>query len=404
MKAINKNNFLVFLLVANSGFPLLYKADYILVISYIITLIFSLAFYLNNKKRGLKKILPTYLIAFTLIFCLQILFLDHFSILKFLSFYIKTVFVILILKIVGPSFYYSYVKIISFFTKLSFFFYIPIILFPQFKSFLQGIAITHPTALLHGEPLKNLIVFNLNFGRIKDTLIRNSGPFWEPGAFAGFLIIAIFFNILIEKSIWNKRNIILVIGLITTFSTSGLIALMVMVIFFIFFIQKKSVMLLGFIPIFLFSFYYAFNNVEVLGDKIKTEILFASNNELEGNNRIKSFVTDINDFTTSPYFGLGLDDRTRYLDYDRNGISNRNNGISDYLVRFGLIGFSIYFLSMYKGIKKLLFFFEANKNLRYLFMILIFIIGFSELYFRLPFFMALSLIPFVIDFQNRKVT
>lgn len=402
MKAINKNDFLVFLLIANSGFPLLYNADYIVVSSYLTTLLLSLGFYLNNSQRSLKKILPIYLIGFAIIFSLQMLFLDHFSVLKLLSFYIKATFVILILHVVGISFYHTYIKIILFFTKLSFLFYVPIVLIPQFKSFLQKIAITHPTALLNGLPLKNLIVFNLNFGRISDTIIRNSGPFWEPGAFAGFLIVAIFFNTIIEKSIWNKKNIILMIGVITTFSTSGLIALMIMIIFSMVYIQKKSIVLLGFIPLFLFFLYYTFNNLDVLGDKIQREIYFASNDVIEGNNRIKSFVVDINDFTTSPYYGLGLDDRTRYIDYDINGVSNRNNGISDYLVRFGLIGFLIYFFSMFKGIKNLLSYYGANKNLRYLFILLIFIIGFSELYFRLPFFMALSLTPFVINFRAKK--
>ena len=402
MRKINKNDFLVFLLVANSGFPLLYKADYILAISYIATLIVSCLFYFNNKTSGFKPTLSIYLIVFSLVFSLQTLFLKDFSVAKFISFYIKTGFIVLILQVVGVQFYHSYVKIILLFTKLSFCFYVPIVFSPQIKSFLQQIAITHPTALLHGEPLKNLIVFNLNFGRVRDILTRNSGPFWEPGAFAGFIIIAIVFNTTIEKSILNKRNIILGIGLITTFSTTGFIALMILIVGFLLFVRKKSFILLAIIPLFVYSFYFAFNNVEVLGKKIQTEVEFSSSNKIQGNNRLKSFILDMKDYPTSPYFGLGLDDRTRYLDYDKGGTSNRNNGLSDYLVRFGLIGFSIYFVSMYYGIKKFVSFFNADRALIYLFMLLILVIGFSELYFRLPFFMALSLIPMVIDFEKRK--
>ena len=38
-------------------------------------------------------------------------------------------------------------------------------------------------------------------------LKRNSGPFWEPGAFSGFLILALLFNIIITGKIFTNSSI-----------------------------------------------------------------------------------------------------------------------------------------------------------------------------------------------------
>lgn len=54
---------------------------------------------------------------------------------------------------------------------------------------------------------------------------RNYGPFWEPGVYQAYLIVALFFSLFYKKEN-NKFNIVLfTITMITTFSTTGIIAL-----------------------------------------------------------------------------------------------------------------------------------------------------------------------------------
>lgn len=56
-------------------------------------------------------------------------------------------------------------------------------------------------------------------------LLRNSGIFHEPGAFSLYLMLAIIINTFNTRNTLDKKNIILAIILLTTFSTTGYILL-----------------------------------------------------------------------------------------------------------------------------------------------------------------------------------
>lgn len=58
---------------------------------------------------------------------------------------------------------------------------------------------------------------------------RNAGPFWEPGAFQGFLVIAIFF-LLNYKEAFKHKSIIMIVLLITLLTTQSTIGYIVFLI------------------------------------------------------------------------------------------------------------------------------------------------------------------------------
>ena len=70
---------------------------------------------------------------------------------------------------------------------------------------------------------------------------RNAGPFWEPGAFQGYLLLAILF-IMNKKNIQDyKRSLtILVAAVITTMSTAGYILLAIIICYFVVIYWKQS--------------------------------------------------------------------------------------------------------------------------------------------------------------------
>ena len=70
---------------------------------------------------------------------------------------------------------------------------------------------------------------------------RNAGPFWEPGAFQGYLILAILF-ILNEKNIKShmKSLIVLMMAVITTMSTTGYILLAILICYFVVIYWQQS--------------------------------------------------------------------------------------------------------------------------------------------------------------------
>lgn len=72
--------------------------------------------------------------------------------------------------------------------------------------------------------------------------IRNCGPFWEPGRFTIFITIAIGINLFYNKEyIFSNRNLLLIITNITTFSTTGYIAMCVLLIGYLFYARIKRI-------------------------------------------------------------------------------------------------------------------------------------------------------------------
>lgn len=67
------------------------------------------------------------------------------------------------------------------------------------------------------------IIYTQLLGDIEWTWLgtRNCGPFWEPGAFQGFINLSFFLNI-INSTLNKKRLLLYIITLITTFSTGFL--------------------------------------------------------------------------------------------------------------------------------------------------------------------------------------
>lgn len=139
-----------------------------------------------------------------------------------------------ITKILRWNFYRVFLNIMSVFAIISLVFWI-VDLSPSGHTLLLGLSDTLPQ--LGWDNLKNL---ETNSARLSNTLYfyrldyiieglpANSGPFWEHGRFAFFLVIALFLSIINEKKFISVRNIILLLTLITTFSTAGYIAMVTM--------------------------------------------------------------------------------------------------------------------------------------------------------------------------------
>jgi len=104
-------------------------------------------------------------------------------------------------------------------------------------------------------------------------IYRNAGAFHEPGAFAVFLDLAIAINMMVAKKLFTKRNIFLMLVLLTTISTAGYFGLFIIIFFYYFdtkWIINPSIRILaGVFLIFLFIFISA--RVDFLGQKVQDQ-------------------------------------------------------------------------------------------------------------------------------------
>lgn len=396
------NYALVFILIALSGFPFFYM-DPLFRPLLLVSCVFAVfVFFKRGHKWG--TFIWKYLLVFFLIVLGQFFVFSYFPLITIFGYLLRIILAFCIIKITGKTFVDYYTKILYFFCVVSFFFYFPTILFPDFEHFI--VSNITPLFDLPQDPnnmysiTPNVIIFNFNseLNNPSSTLIRNSGPFWEPGAFAGFTIIALIFNIIKTHRLFNRVNLVFIIAILSTLSTAGYIALSLLVFFYL--LQNaKPVFKYLFIPIVIGVSFYAFYNLEFLNAKIDKNVqsIGVSNTS----NRFVSAITDIEDVSEYWLFGRGFNVKTRY---DTRDIifeeTHRNNGITGLLVNIGIIGIILYFFMMLKSFKQ---FCEVNKftpYFAYSSMIVILTIGFAEGYFTKVLFIVLTMLFLVF---NEKV-
>lgn len=174
--------------------------------------------------------------------------------------------------------------------------------------------------------------------------LRNCGPFWEPGAYQGFLNLALLINILFNersKYSWLK-NVVFIVAIITTYSTGGYITLFLVLLYFIFFCSGWHPITRMLVTFFIMCYgIYLFNSLEFLGEKISSD---------ESRTGIS-----LEDFSSGAYllFGYGYD----VTSFKSSRIMTASAIIN--LIRYsGIVGFFMYFfpvLNQMKSIRNVLF-------------------------------------------------
>jgi hypothetical protein len=354
-------------------------------------------------KRGkrLNKFFRNYLLVFFLLIVGQLIIFSFFPTFAFFGYLLRIILAFCVIKITGKAFVDYYIKILYFFSLVSFFFFIPTVISHDFEYFFTS-HIT-PFFNLSSDPLNmyistpNIIIFNFNSG-LHDPggqYIRNSGPFWEPGAFAGFIIIALIFNIIKTRKLLNIINFVFIITIITTFSTTGYIALFLVTIFY-YLQQVKSVIKYYILPLIVYVSFYAFYNLEFLNSKIEDSIQTISTSSTS--NRFVSALTDIKDLKKYWLLGRGFNVETRY---DKLALlmreTHRNNGITALMAQIGLIAAILYFYLIFKFFKRFCMANGFTPFFAYSSIIVVLTIGFSEGYFTRVVFIALTMLFILFD-------
>lgn len=159
--------------------------------------------------------------------------------------------------------------------------------------------------------------------------LRNCGPFWEPGAFQGFINMALIFDCFYNPHNrgWIIRTIVFILTIITTFSTGGYIVLFIMLFFFI--CQSCSIQnqYKFFLKIILVSIgIYCFISFDFLGNKI-------SNDSGRMNLTISDFCS------ASFFFGYGYSEKG----FSKSSIESVSS-IFNLIQYSGLLGICLYFM------------------------------------------------------------
>jgi hypothetical protein len=186
-------------------------------------------------------------------------------------------------------------------------------------------------------------------------ILRNSGLYHEPGAFAYFLILAIGLNTIIKSSFLNKKNIVLSAILLTTFSTAGYISFFLLLSFSTIKSNINIVFRLLVFPIFLFISIALYTQLDFMGDKMtqqfETELTDDTVFEDRGG-RIRRIRASLNLLSTSPIIGRGIISASR--EFELGSIYYFTGaGFWRTLSSYGIIIAPLLFFYYYKGIRRL---------------------------------------------------
>lgn len=174
---------------------------------------------------------------------------------------------------------------------------------------------------------------------------RNYGLFTEPGLLAVFLNILLFLNLFVLSK-RNKHDVfIILLMLISTYSTTGIVTALIMIAFYVYIGSKYYFRVFLFITIPLLLLY------------VINALLVEKQANAEGSWVARSFdlVASINLFLKSPLWGWGFENHDIYRLFSANLLYERpsSNGLTSILYQLGIIGLLVYVIP-FKRFYKLL--------------------------------------------------
>jgi len=371
---------LVFVLLFVSGNLL---ATYITEYIYIVLLVILVLLYPVKSYWTVSK--TVYFLLFILIiFIIQRIILGFVSIPGAINFFARFLTGYLIVKFVGNRFADTYLKVIYYLSLISLAFFAYVMLSGNIPSIFTIDKYNH-----------SVIIYN--HLTTLDGVKRNSGMFWEPGAFQGYLNLVPMLFIDRLPELWKKHKkecIVLILALITTGSTTGYIVFF-MILFYQFTFKQKNI-LFGIVTsiVLIGSFLFVFSKTDFLGKKVNEQYENAMKMNVQAGevstSRIGSAIIDWHYIQKHPLFGNGLHAKTRWADHyflGTKGMTGYGNGFTWMTASMGIVFMIVYFFLLYKNL-------PFNRFDKWWFIILIFLLLQGEQFLNFPLFFAL---PFIED-------
>lgn len=383
---------LMFLLISISGNPF-FSGEHILIG------VFFYSFYIFIKR---KNIIPRkffyFFVLLVIITVLQSLKFSFFPIVTLLGIYIRVLTAYLVVRVIDFKFIDRYVKTLYAIAITSLIFYLISNIAPNVLTLLS-FDTSSGESIYARQSIFGLFTF------VEQNIHRNSGSFWEPGAFGGYLVLAFIFNFFSHLKNKKKIGIVLIITILTTMSTTAYLA--IFLFSFLVYYKKinNAIIKIIAVSVILLGGYYSFIKIDFLGEKITKQVLVLNedvNLENAGSARFLSLLKDIEDFKGHEIIGRGFHSKTRYLYQIENQI--RTVGLTDIIVKMGLPFFIIIMCMLYYSLTSFLNFNYNNKKIFIVgsFLVIITLLM-SQVYFNYPFFWSILFLNFVYTKKKRTI-
>jgi hypothetical protein len=385
MKVNKRDYLLVGLIVAFTGFEIIFRTS---VYGQIIILAF-IAYYFVSKNIKFNTDFFLIAIPFLIPAIFQAAKFDLYllAIKNILGLLIQYLICYMVLEITKERFHITFVNFVYFLALFSLLFY-PTQFFPPLQEFIKNTLGSLITPLgtadyPEGFRSKTLIFFTYmhNYGQeiVPGIMPRNCGAFWEPGMFAVFLNLALMINLFINHAvIFSRKNIVLILVIITTFSTTGFIVLFLIVLSKFFF-QKDLIKIFLSFPIALSFFFFSYTYVwsaDFMQEKIESNISTRGENK---NSRFGAAVYHFTRLKEFPLAGVSMKVGTEENIITLTERDVTANGLSLVFFVYGIPFGVLYYIIFYKGIRRWLLFHSIENQIYHMFFFFIFILlAFSQ--------------------------
>lgn len=304
----------------------------------------------------------------------------------------------------------KYESVLFVLTVISLSFYLVQIIIPnEFYTLINAIDLSQN--LFPERVYASIGVYTFHQLSFSEVLPRNSGFTWEPGPFSCYVVLAMFFLLIRNgKKLKQKSHLIIYfIALLTTKSTTGMLAFLVVMVWYAWISSNKKYVKVTSVIVSLALAVYFFTSVPYLQNKINSESEQDIDEILEYSKtyktsyapgRFASFQLGIRDFMRYPIAGIG--GNTNLLYANQYGVEVYTiNGFANIMVRYGSIG-TLLFLALLIASGKWMSF-QYNISGRFIFPVLILIFSFSFGIIETPIIAIFWLIPVFMNFKTLRI-
>ena len=309
----------------------------------------GLYYFMKHPKDADRKALILCILSYVLIGILHIYVYSYTSKRTLLELPLLIFSGYFIIRTLGWKFRYALLQVMTVLAGISIVFYFAMV----FADFVPHTSLS--TLMYPG----NALIYVVRYNEIID--LRNCGPYWEPGAFGGYIVMIFMFFFDSLNELWKKYRkhvIILVIAMITTRSTQTYLCAF-MLLGFCLWGDRLSMKTVILSVAFMAVSFIAYTSLPFLRDKVNEQleltIDWESDNSLRSANRFTTTMLDIYYINKNPLIGNTDDSKNRYGDHpfvlrvieDQGGYGS-GSGITNNIATYGLLPFLIWLLFSYK--------------------------------------------------------
>ena len=378
----------MYLLVCFSGNPVFTAMGYAKNLQVAYALFFLVYIFFTIDRLSLKNFLGIFvsitLFIFILIFFQRISlgFVSYPGVLGFISKLIIALCTIIYYQYEKIDFIETYIKVLTFTAIVS----LPLDFINQFTTF----------GMVTGEFSRSVIIYT---AWVKEPHTgRNFGMFWEPGAFAGYLILAMIFiaikNGKFQIGPYGKQVLWIVSALLTTGSTTGYVIFGLILI--IYSLQNFRWGKIIIVPVLIIGLSYAFFSLDFLQKKMDQQFIEAQqmDENKTSNTRFGALKMDWQYISSQPLIGNGLHVKTRFRFHPQvKGDIGHGNGMSNFLANWGFPFFLFWLFCVYKFTRKI-----SHSTLTALIALVIIILVLQgEQFLNFPLFLSFFALPFLYE-------